>query len=160
MFLNPLTLLMILKGVHVTSAAVWIGSIISVSLAVRIVRSILASSSVEVSAELGRRLRPLTRTSLYLTLGSGLLLAAQRGFLTALFTWPQSPTAAIALAKAVLGLMLVLLVEYHSILGNRLAGAGGTLGASAARRRIYYVGWSAVMVSFALAVLGTILRFR
>ncbi|GBC71406.1 hypothetical protein HRbin02_01187 [Candidatus Calditenuaceae archaeon HR02] len=157
---DPFTALIILKVVHVISAALWIGSIVSLSLAVRFLRNILGSNSVKVSAELGRRLRPLTRASLYSTLASGLLLATQRGFLTDLSALLQQGSATIALAKALLGLTLLLMVNYHSALGEKVARALGPESATATRRRLIYVGWSTVGVSVALAVLGTMLRFR
>ena len=159
--MDELLTLMLIKAVHVVAASIWIGSIISLSLAVRVVRRFVGSpASIAISSEMGRRLRPLTRTSLYLAIVSGALLAIQRGFLSALlaFAFEYRPVV-LVLLKVMLGTAVLILVEYHSSLGASIARIANANGARALRRRIVIVGWATVALSIAMAVLGTALRF-
>ncbi|MEM0444078.1 MAG: hypothetical protein QXJ73_07965 [Candidatus Caldarchaeum sp.] len=158
--IDYLTLLIVLKSVHVLSAALWIGSTVTISLVVKVVRSMAGGDdSAAISAELGRRLMPLTRASLYLTLVSGVLLALQRGFLAKALTLDLGYiSVALTLLKLVLGASLLLMTHYHTSLGKVVARTGS--GEKAVLRlKLMIVGWSAVAISMALAVLGTSLRF-
>jgi len=159
--MDALLALMILKVVHVLSASIWIGSIISISLAVRVVRATVGSPhSVTISAEIGRRLRPLTSTSLYLTLASGILLAYERGFLSGLLSLELNYRPVfVVLLKIALGISILLAVGYHTSLGSSLARTEDDNVLSKARRKMIIVGWSTVVLSVILAVLGTTLRF-
>jgi uncharacterized membrane protein len=155
--MDALLELTILKVVHVLSASIWIGSIVSLSLAVRVVRSVVGNPhSVTISAEMGRRLRPLTRTSLYMTLASGILMAYERGFLS--LDLHYRPVF-VVLLKIVLGLSVLLAVGYHASLGSSLVRAKDANGLPKVRRRMSIVGWLTVTLSVILAVLGTVLRF-
>jgi uncharacterized membrane protein len=152
--MDALLVLKILKVIHVLSASLWIGSIVSLSLAVRVIRSVVGDPhSVTISAEMGRRLRPLTRTSLYMTLASGILLIYKKGFLSGLLSID------IVFLKIVIGVSLLLLVWYHESLGSLLARIKDANSLPKVRRRMIIVGWLTVALSVILAVLGTVLRF-
>jgi putative copper export protein len=152
--MDALLVLKILKVIHVLSASLWIGSIVSLSLAVRVIRSVVGDPhSVTISAEMGRRLRTLTRTSLYMTLASGILLIYKKGFLSGLLSID------IVFLKIVIGVSLLLLVWYHESLGSLLSRIKDANSLPKVRRRMIIVGWLTVALSVILAVLGTVLRF-
>ncbi len=159
--MDALLALVILKVVHVLSASIWIGSIISLSLAVRVVRTTIGSPhSVTISAEIGRRLRPLTSTSLYLTLASGILLAYERGLLLGLLSLELDYRPVfVVLLKIALGISMLLAVGYHTSLGSSLARTEDDDALPKVRSRMVIVGWLTVALSVILAVLGTTLRF-
>jgi uncharacterized membrane protein len=159
--MDALLVLKILKVIHVLSASIWIGSIVSLSLAVRVVRSVVGNShSVTISAEMGRRLRPLTRTSLYMTLASGILLVYKRGFLPGLLSLDiHYKPIFLVLLKIVIGISLLLAVLYHESLGSLLARTKDVNSLPKVRRRMIIVGWLTVAFSVILAIIGTILRF-
>jgi uncharacterized membrane protein len=158
----PLWLLVALKWLHIATASVWFGGLVFTVIVNRALAQLLGpEEALRATSFIGRRMQRPLRYSLYVAIATGIFNAAARygGFAFVLEPgFYASSTGELISIKAGLVILLLLTIYLHSRLGAKLA-ALGDAPASPLRRSLRAAGWLALLLTLAIMLLGSALRF-
>ena len=156
-----LTWIIIIKLIHVISAAIWIGGIIFTTFMSRGLRREMPQREVTALVQkVGRIIASPMRISLYIAIGTGPFLLLSRGInpITLLLE-VDTFVEALAASKTILAAIIVVLAIYHTRIGSRLSGLEDEKEYSRTRMKLIVVGWLSLILTLALPALGTIMRY-
>ena len=149
--------------VHILSAIVWVGGLLTLALVVvPVARALPPAECGALLDAIGRRFRAVGWACILLLLGTGVVIAGERGVTPALLLSGQmlaSPFGQLLLAKLVLvavmiGVSLVHDLALGPVSARLLAGGKGRADAEAARLRHLSAGTARASAILAILVVG------
>jgi len=159
---SALIWLVLVKWLHVVSASVWLGGLITTTIIFRGARSAFEPQAAsEFMGMVGRVIATPMRVSLYIAMATGVINAMNRGFgFNDLLHLPQAGLPGWALLlKLALAPTVLLLAIYHTRVGRLLSRAPSPPHRQLLRRRMIVAGRLALLLTVVLTVLGSLLRF-
>ncbi|MEM0481414.1 MAG: hypothetical protein QXM16_00785 [Nitrososphaerota archaeon] len=161
--MSILTVLTIIKLVHIVSASLWVGGILFTVIVNRRLRKTYPPvEATKMLGVVGRAIQRPMRYSLYLAVVSGLFILLTRGFGVQLLTslaFYATHLGMILLIKMILTVAVLLMLPLHSRLGRRLYEMEDGPEYSRDRLKMLVVGWATLCLTLAIIAMGTLLRF-
>ncbi len=161
--MSTLTVLTIIKLVHIVSASLWVGGILFTVIVNRRLRKTYPPvEATKLLGVVGRAIQRPMRYSLYIAVVTGPLLLLTRGFGVQLLTSSQfygTHFGAILLLKMILVAAVLLMLPLHSSLGRRLYEMEDGPEYARERLKMLVVGWATLYLTLAIIGLGSLLRF-
>ena len=155
-------LFLTIKWLHILTASLWTGGIIFTVMVNRGLRKNMAQiEATRILGTIGRVIQKPMRVSLYISILTGILLLLVKGINPIEILNPSFYLTSLGnalLRKAISVALILLMIPFHSRLGNRIYGESNIDIYSRIRRRLLLVGWATLVFSLTAMLFGTELR--